>query len=117
MNRTPSRSIRANNFYISRVANGWTVTMPGIYEDREPDMGRGMQEGFESILPVFKEMMKLKEQDPLLASLQHPEEDPEPEPEQPLPIIGREEQQFVCKTFQEVLYLLEEKFLDLDDEK
>lgn len=104
---------------ITQMANGWKVDFPKPYpkEDTQRDVSTGILDGLQGVLPIFKEMMKLKDQDPLLTQLQdqgdqedHPGE-PDPEPEI---LIGQEKYCYVFGTFREVLTFLDDKFTGED---
>lgn len=104
---------------ITRMANGWQVTFPRFYAEpnTEREIADGMSEGIKEMMPVFKELMKIKDQDPLLAKLQgenpdeQHQEDPDPEPET---LIGQEKYSYVFGTFREVLTFLDDKFTGED---
>ena len=106
-----------NGITIDRVSNGWIVTMPRRYRDYDEVGGEdSIAEGMKIMEPIMEKLMKMKDSDPLLDSLrkanEEKEEEPDPEPE--VQLISQEEGVYVCKTFQEVLELLENKFLFLD---
>lgn len=98
--------VKTNCFTVHRVANGWLVQMPTVYERPE------QENPYAGLVPAVRQIMKLRDQDPLLSELQEEEEAEAPEPKK-LPIIGRDESIYVCKNFQEVLELLLTKFGNL----
>jgi hypothetical protein len=99
------QEVKTNCFTVHRVANGWLVQMPQMYHVQE------QENIYAGLVPALKEVMKFQNEDPLLSELRGEEQ----EPEQPkkMPIIGRDESLYVCKSFQEVLELLLTKFGNL----
>jgi hypothetical protein len=100
-----SGMVKTNCFTVHRVANGWLVQMPQQYEMPE------QENMYAGLVPAIKEVMKLQNEDPLLSELRGGEEE-EFQPKK-LPIIGRDESLYVCKSFQDVLELLLAKFGNL----
>jgi hypothetical protein len=103
-----SQGMQTNCFTVARVANGWLVRMPNVvYQQQENP--------YEGLVPAFKEMLKLRDEDPLLSQLRAGEEGAEfvAPTVQKMPVIGRDELLYVCKTFQEMVELLLTKFGNL----
>jgi hypothetical protein len=97
-----SSMLKTNYFAVHRVANGWMVQMPQIYQMPQ------QEDVYAGLVPALKEIMKIQNEDPLLSELRGEEEE-DRQPER-LPVIGRDESLYVCKNFQEVLELLLTKF-------
>jgi hypothetical protein len=98
------QTVKTNCFTVHRVANGWLVQMPQLFQLPE------QENPYAGLVPALKEVMKFQNEDPLLSELRGEEEERQPER---LPIIGRDESLYVCKSFQEVLELLLTKFGNL----
>jgi hypothetical protein len=105
VNFSQAGNVKANVFAVYRVANGWMVQMPHVYQRPQ------QQNVYEGLVPALKEVMKFQDEDPLLSDLRG---DDEPMAA-PLPIIGRDESLYVCKTFQDVVELLSKKFGNLKE--
>jgi hypothetical protein len=118
--RVDSRSIE-NAVVIARVANGWIVSMPKSYESPPDDFATGMASSMEALKPMFQDLLKMRDEDPLLAKLrerqlEEDEEEEEKAPQRPIPapVIGQDPFVLVCPTFQDVLNILSDHFLYLD---
>lgn len=98
--------VKSNSFTVNRVANGWIVQMPEIR------LKPGQEDIYAGLVPALKEVMKFQNEDPLLSDMREEGDEGEPLPEV-LPIIGRDEMLYVCKTFEEVVELLQKKFGNL----
>jgi hypothetical protein len=103
-----------NDIIISKVANGWRVQMP-MRIPEPPDFSRDISQSLEPLIPLFKNLMKIRDEDPLLAELQkqnelesEPESDPDPV-QMPDPIIGIDRSEYVFPSFGQVLDFLEEE--------
>jgi hypothetical protein len=104
-----------NSIIISKVANGWTVELPIVYDDQDNEIATGIQEGMGQMMPFIKEAIKEMHKDPLLAKLQEDaeEENPEETPErEPAEKIGTQPNYYVFKTMEEVQFFLSEEFPD-----
>jgi hypothetical protein len=97
--------VKTNCFTVHRVANGWLVQMPTVYQLPE------QENPYAGLVPALKEVMKFQNEDPLLSELSGEEEGEQEW--KVLPIIGRDESLYVCKNFEEVLELLTRKFGNL----
>jgi hypothetical protein len=106
---------------ITRVANGWVINMPRPYQrDDQPDnrlegLSDSISKGMEGAIPILKQIMAMRQEDPLLAKLRAEAEEEEEQEERqdpkPLPAIGKDDFVFVCTSFADVLALLAEKFI------
>jgi hypothetical protein len=99
------RQSKGNSFTVHKVANGWLVQMPPVYNIP------GSENPYAGLVPALREAIKMQNEDPLLSELRGEEE--EENVQQILPIIGRDESLYVCKNFEEVLELLTRKFGNL----
>lgn len=67
-----------NRIEIVRVANGFVVEMPRPFKRDidAPEMGKAFME---SVVPALKDVMRMRDQDPLLASLREDPDDTDEE--------------------------------------
>lgn len=108
---------KSNDIRIVHAANGWLVEMPRTYRD-VPPAGEAAQYGNElmsAMKPMFKEIMRLRDTDPLLESLRGEpdaeEQDQQLQDAEPTENIGVDPHVYVFPTFQGVLDFLERTFL------
>lgn len=115
----------SNEIIIDRVANGWIVRMPHRFDDEESagSYGQSMVDGLKSMEPVLVDMFKKIKGDGEewkdFMDKKEPEKDPHLDQklmEAAQPVIGRDEDIYVCKDFQEVLTLLASHFSDEDEQ-
>lgn len=84
-----------SDIIITPVANGFVVCLPRIEENP-----------YAQIMPVFKDMQKSMEKDPLLSELQEQNISPAQEENQ----ILKDQNQFVFTRFKDVIIFLSEKY-------
>jgi hypothetical protein len=94
-----------NSISIQRVANGFIVEMPKPYTPQLDGAEFG-QALMSSVTPAFKEMMRLRDEDPLLAKLQQQEEDDPPVETEPLEAVGIDAYIHVFPTWEGMLDFL-----------
>jgi hypothetical protein len=99
-----------NELRIVRVANGFAVELPRPVKTSYP-AGleiNPMVEGMRQSMPFFKELMRIRDADPLLESLQNPEPVEEPAPTKPEAVekLGKDEYTFVFSTWIDVVDFL-----------
>ena len=63
------QAAKTNCFSVHRVANGWLVQMPQLYQMPE------QENLYAGLVPALKEVMKYQNEDPLLSELRGEEEE------------------------------------------
>lgn len=108
-----------NEIQILRVSNGWAVTLPREY----PQLGRvapypTITEQIKDAMPLIKQVVKMRDSDPLLDELQgksyEPEEEVKVDSKLQRDIIPKDETCHVFTTFAQVLQFLDKTFSSLD---